>query len=106
MAGQAGPALRSPDFFSRPLHLYLLRSHFLNVANILGLDGVSPHQNNHSLLNASTGSIRAARQAGRKPETTPVTTETITEMMTMPADRLAGNIHLVTTSVAIHAMAA
>ena len=45
----------------------------------------------HSLLNASTGSIRAARQAGRKPETTPVNSDTSRAMPTMVQDKAAGN---------------
>ncbi len=45
----------------------------------------------HSFRNASTGFIRAARQAGRKPEITPVNNDTITAMHDDGRDMAAVN---------------
>src|SRR6266581_1434049 len=44
----------------------------------------------YSFLNASTGFIRAARQAGKNPDNTPVTSETSNAMPTMTGDIVAG----------------
>ncbi len=41
----------------------------------------------HSFLKASTGFIRAARQAGRKPEISPVSNDTSSAIITMFKDR-------------------
>src|SRR4051794_32416886 len=48
------------------------------------------HGRLHSFLRASTRFIRAARQAGKKPDSTPVTSETSIAMLTMIGDIVAG----------------
>src|SRR3989441_1399406 len=53
--------------------------------------GLSQYSFAHSLRSASTGFIRAARQAGRKPAITPVNTETASATRTKGIDMLAGN---------------
>ena len=50
----------------------------------------------HSALNASTGFILAARHAGRKPDTTPVTSDTSNAMPTTVNDIVVGRKFLIT----------
>ena len=57
----------------------------------------------YSFLKASTGFIRAARHAGKKPDSTPVSAETISEMPTTTGDNSAGII-LRRSNVDGHAM--
>ena len=58
----------------------------------------------HSFLNASTGFMRAARQAGRNPDTIPVSKETSSARPTMLGERFTGK-NLRTRSVSSQAMA-
>ena len=67
--------------------LLILAALFIGVAGyhwIAGLTWID------SLLNASTGFIRAARHAGMKPDTTPVTSDTSRAMPTTFNDIVAG----------------